>query len=316
MASAALAESSTPSSVGSDFDEQVLEFSCAGTAPLVGVLAAPQPPASADALGVVIIVGGPQYRAGSHRQFVHLARALAAAGYPALRFDVRGMGDSAAADPSPLRGFQDINDDIAAAIEALLQARPSLRGVALWGLCDGASAALLYSHERADSRVKALALANPWVRSQASLARTHVKHYYRQRLMERAFWAKLVRGGMALQALRGLWSNLRVATRGTPEGDALVPFQDRMAVGWAAFDGSILLLSSGQDLTAREFDDIAATQPRWQAALSRRAPQVVRVPEADHTFSAPAAQAAAEAATVQWLAGVAAASASMHPRLL
>ncbi len=45
-------------------------------------------------LGVLIVVGGPQYRVGSHRQFVLLARALAARGFAAMRFDCTGMGDS------------------------------------------------------------------------------------------------------------------------------------------------------------------------------------------------------------------------------
>ncbi len=46
-------------------------------------------------VGVIIVVaGGPQYRTGAHRQFVRLARMFAARGYPVLRFDLRGMGDS------------------------------------------------------------------------------------------------------------------------------------------------------------------------------------------------------------------------------
>ena len=45
-------------------------------------------------LGVIILIGGPQYRAGAHRQFVHLARSLADEGIACLRFDFRGMGDS------------------------------------------------------------------------------------------------------------------------------------------------------------------------------------------------------------------------------
>jgi hypothetical protein len=43
---------------------------------------------------VVIIVVGPQYRAGLHRQFVSLARTLSTAGFLVLRYDYRGMGDS------------------------------------------------------------------------------------------------------------------------------------------------------------------------------------------------------------------------------
>ena len=44
--------------------------------------------------GLLIVVGGPQYRVGSHRQFVLLARNLSIAGIPVMRFDYRGMGDS------------------------------------------------------------------------------------------------------------------------------------------------------------------------------------------------------------------------------
>ena len=62
--------------------EQVLNFSCAGEH-LLGIVAAPAAPVSAP-LGVLIIVGGPQYRAGSHRQFVSLSRGLASAGYPVI----------------------------------------------------------------------------------------------------------------------------------------------------------------------------------------------------------------------------------------
>ena len=73
------------------YDEVGLLFNCAGET-LVGVLARPPSSQLQGSLGVVIIVGGPQYRAGSHRQFVSLARALAAAGHAVLRFDYRGMG--------------------------------------------------------------------------------------------------------------------------------------------------------------------------------------------------------------------------------
>ncbi|MFY7949699.1 MAG: hydrolase 1, exosortase A system-associated, partial [Gemmatimonas sp.] len=145
--------------------ETPLLFTCQGQR-LVGVLGTPQhsdepgggPGAPRPA--VLIVVGGPQVRAGSHRQFVELARALAAAGHPVLRFDVRGMGD---AEGEP-RSFEALDDDLAAAIDALVRACPQAPGVLLWGLCDGASASLLYLRRRPDPRVKGLALANPWVR--------------------------------------------------------------------------------------------------------------------------------------------------------
>ena len=60
-----------------NYTEQTTAFACAGET-LLGILAEPQTPAHT---GVVVVVGGPQYRVGSHRQFVLLSRALAAAGF-------------------------------------------------------------------------------------------------------------------------------------------------------------------------------------------------------------------------------------------
>lgn len=58
--------------------ESTLSFDCQGER-LVGILAEPVTGEPAE-VGVVIVVGGPQYRAGSHRQFTLLARHFAAHG--------------------------------------------------------------------------------------------------------------------------------------------------------------------------------------------------------------------------------------------
>ena len=60
------------------FVEETAQFSCGGDT-LYGVLARPQKSVHTARTGVVVIVGGPQTRVGSHRQFVLLSRALAAA---------------------------------------------------------------------------------------------------------------------------------------------------------------------------------------------------------------------------------------------
>jgi exosortase A-associated hydrolase 1 len=276
--------------------EHALTFDCVGET-LVGVLATPAAADEAD-VGVVIVVGGPQVRAGSHRQFTLLARHLAAAGYPVLRFDVRGMGDSTGAP----RDFKALDEDIACAIRALQQHRPSVQRVVLWGLCDGASAALLFADQGADARLAGLCLLNPWVRSDASLARTHVKHYYLQRLREAEFWRKLLRGGVARRAATELVHNLRQALR-RPSAEAAgpVPFQQRMARAWAAFDGPVLLMLSGNDYTAREFVEFTRDDPIWRANLARQQVARVEFAGADHTCSANADRCRMEAATLKWL---------------
>jgi exosortase A-associated hydrolase 1 len=273
---------------------EALVFPCAG-AELVGIVHVPAVP---DATGVVIVVGGPQYRVGSHRQFVHLADDLAAAGHATLRFDYRGMGDSA----GEFRGFEAVGDDIAAAVAALRRAVPSVRRVVLWGLCDAATAAAFRGQH--DATLAGLVLANPWVRTEAGLARSYVRHYYGNRLLQAEFWRRLLTGRVALG--RRLGEFLRDWRRargggvdvGVPAGPA--PLPDRLRAALAAYRGPVLLLLSGADLTAREFAGCLG-EPGWEAVRRRPALTRVDLPAADHTFSGAAARAAVSAATLAWL---------------
>ena len=285
--------------------EHCLQFDCAGS-PLVGIVAQPALPAR---VGVVIVVGGPQYRVGSHRQFTLLARRMAAAGFAALRFDCRGMGDSA----GPARDFLSIDEDIGAAIAALRRDQPTLQKVALWGLCDAASAALLYAHGRAPRDLGGLCLLNPWVRSAQSQATAQVKHYYLQRLMAPAFWRKLARGEVGLGRLGELAGNLSrmlVGRRHSAAAGSHLGFQQQMARAWQRVECPLLLILSGRDLTAKEFTDTLASDPAWRGALTRKALTRVDLPDADHTFSDPAMQLAVEQATLDWLNVLAEAEAS------
>ncbi len=272
---------------------------------LVGVLTAPEGPSRDTAL--LVVVGGPQVRAGSHRHFVQLARSLAAQGHAVLRFDVRGMGDSSGTPG----GFEQLQGDIAAAVGELQRLRPEVQRVVLWGLCDGASAALLYLQQTRDPRIGGLVLLNPWVRSPETLARATLRHYYVQRLMQPGFWRKLVGGSVGLAAVRGWWRNFQTArqqvrlARGT-EG---LPFAARMAEGWRGFKGPILLVLSGDDVTAHEFAGHAGSDTHWRGALAM--PQVKRVdlPTADHTFSSAEAGPQVLALTLDWLRGIGSAGA-------
>jgi len=284
--------------------ESTVAFGCAGES-LHGIVAAPAQPGAPAGVGVVVVVGGPQYRAGAHRQFVQLARALAEAGHPVLRFDVRGMGDSSGSQ----RSFESLSEDIGAAVGALQRAQPGVGKVVLWGLCDGASAALLYLNDTRDKRIAGLCLVNPWVRSEASLARTHVRHYYLQRLLQPAFWRKLASGGVGLRALRDLGRSVRLAVAGGSDASPAeavrdAPYQDLMARACQRFDGPVMLLLSDEDYTAKEFADRAATDPAWRRALARPNVARVTVEKADHTLSDRPARLALEAACVRWLAAL------------
>ena len=274
--------------------ESACSFACEDDR-LIGILhPAPEP---ADVL-VVIVVGGPQYRVGAHRQFVDLARRLAALGWPVFRFDYRGMGDAT----GDLGGFETVDADIRAAIDTGL-ARSGARRVVLWGLCDGASAIAFYAGS--DSRVAGIVLANPWVRTETGAAQARLKSYYSRRLVSPGFLAKLVRGRVDLpSALAGVVASLGAAVRrkiGLSHTADDLP--TRIADGLARFAGNVLILLSDRDLTADEFRQVAA-ENAWRARASgndRSVHQTVTLSGADHTFSQPGNPEAAAQATVQWL---------------
>jgi exosortase A-associated hydrolase 1 len=276
--------------------ESALTFECGGER-LVGVLA--EPAAESD-VGVVVVVGGPQYRVGSHRQFLLLGRRLAAEGIAVLRFDYRGMGDATGV----ARSFDDVSPDIGAAIDAFQAACPTIRRIVLWGLCDAASAALIYYETTRDARVAAVVILNPWVRSDATMAKVHLKHYYGRRVLEREFWKKLARGGVGLAgAMRSLIESVAAASMGRRQrnGSGPAAFQDRMARGLEAFDGPVLIVSSENDLTAKEFVEFARSDPNWRRVLARKNVDRQDVCEADHTFSTARWRREVEDRTLAWI---------------
>lgn len=263
---------------------------------LIGVLAHPRPGA-ARPTGVVIVVGGPQTRVGSHRQFVLMARALAQAGYPCLRFDYTGMGDS----PGPMPDFERAGPDIRRACDALVEALPACRRIVLWGLCDGASAALL--HAQGDPRIAAVIAANPWARSEATRSAALVTSHYGSRLRSPEFWRKLATGKIdvlasAREALGHAWRSRRARGKSAASADAGLP--TRLARVLASPRPPVRLQLSGNDLTAAEFE--IAMKPA--GVLEGSNVSALRLAQADHTFSAPEALRAVIEDSLQILDGL------------
>ncbi len=278
-------------------------FHC-GTDYLYGVLHQPE---NKSSRGVLIVVGGPQYRVGSHRQFTLLARQLATAGIPAMRFDCRGMGDSDGAT----RTFEAIDADIRCAIDTFIVRSPVLKEVVIWGLCDAASAALFYAST--DTRVTGLVLLNPWARTDAGKAGAYIKHYYLARLIDPDLWRKIARGEFRVgTAVRSFvqqlttWLGFKRAAP-LPTKDKAAPAPAPAALRLRLYDslrrypGRVLLILSGDDLTAGEFKDMVAASRPWRRLLRQARVTQRDLPGANHTFSRQAWRAQVEAWTETWV---------------
>ncbi|MEE9411545.1 MAG: hydrolase 1, exosortase A system-associated [Methylococcales bacterium] len=285
--------------------ETPLIFDCEGHS-LYGIAHLPQPPRQC---GVLIVVGGPQYRVGSHRQFLLLAREVANHGFPVLRFDYTGMGDS----EGEKKTFEYIETDLRAAIDAFYQQHSDLKHIVIWGLCDAASAALFYAYQ--DQRVKGLILLNPWVYTIQGEAKTYLKHYYLQRLLSRELWSKIISGKFnAVASIGSLASMVTKMIRVSPSGDADngntdssqfiaadLRLPERMKQGLERFEYPVLCILSGHDLTASEFKELIAADSDWQQLFKQQRIQRLDFDESDHTFSRAVWRNQVSEWTIDWL---------------
>jgi pimeloyl-ACP methyl ester carboxylesterase len=270
-----------------------------GPAPLFGVATAPS--VSPSATTVVLCNAGSVHHVGPHRSYVELARALAVAGVPSIRFDLRNLGDSLggpSADenhPYPATALEDV-----AAVVEWAAGRAGCERVVVAGLCSGAHAAFHAGLEIPHPSLAAVVLINPltfrW-RDGMSLAQPTTSQqandelYYRRRFTDPAGWKRLIRlqtdfGGLFRFAWRfvgtraGEWlaealAMLRIRER-KPLAAALLRYPAsgrRLSIVFSAEDpGRSLLLAEARLVSRR---------------LRRRGRLDVSVISgADHTFSA------------------------------
>lgn len=289
-------QSSRP--VDTTIEDAVVTFGGDET-PMIGILSRPAGSQQASSTGVVIVVGGPQTRVGSHRQFVMLARALARAGHACLRFDASGMGDSSGPKPD----FEKLGPDIRAASDALLAQVPECSRIVLWGLCDGATASLL--HARDDARVAGVVAANPWARDEATRSAAIVRDHYGSRLRSPEFWRRLLSGKVqvwasVLEAIRHVAaSGAARSAKGTDAVDEAARLPLRVARAVSDMPVPLRLQLSGTDLTASEFR-IAMEA----SGIDLQRANVAHFDDADHTFSRPSAWSAATSDTLAFVAAL------------
>jgi len=271
-------------------DERILEVD-AGSGALLAIAHLPE---ETTAHGVLIVPGAPQYRVGPHRLFIDLARQLAHNGVAVMRMDRRGYGDAGGV---PVE-FEQSGPDIAAALAAFRAAAPGVRSFTVMGLCDGASAALL--HATALPGVDGLILLNPWVRGEAAEARAVLDAYYLPRLLRWRRWlAVMTSFGRMRGAVRGVAMAVLDALRKRDDGHPA--FVDAMLRHWIGFSGRSLVVLSGRDVTAAEFDQLVRRTLTWPVATRSADIAVVHMNDADHTFTARRHKARLAEEILAWL---------------
>ena len=238
-----------------------LIFACDGETLCASIDQAEKP------VGMLIVSGGNETRAGAFNGQARLAATLAARGYPVFRFDRRGVGDSTGAN----RSFLDSVNDISMALTAFRDAEPGVERIVAFGNCDAASALMLGRGLGCD----ALVLANPWTfednenANEAAPPASAIRARYRQKLTNpREVW-RLLSGGVSITKLAaGLARALRPASPPTS-------LANEMLAGLNAFEGPVRVLIAANDRTGQAF---AATCPQVAAETC---------PGAGHAFAEP-----------------------------
>jgi len=252
-------------------------FACEGVE-----LAGSLDPADATT-GLLLVSGGNELRSGPWGIQAQLAAKIATAGFPVLRFDRRGVGDSEGEN----LGFTTSAPDIAAAIHAFRAHLPRLKKIVAFGNCDAASALMLAVGAGCD----ALVLANPWTfdpepepqaetpppepeTTPTPMPPSALRSYYLRRLFNPAALKRLFTGKVKVADMA-----VSLAQAAAPDDPPGALARD-MAGGLAMFHGPVTILLAENDRTAQAF----------KAVWDKADPRLRTCPGAGHSFVEPQAR--------------------------
>lgn len=208
---------------GGEVREEALHFG--PREQLFGVVTEPIEKGPRAKTALILLTIAYHHRVGANRMHVAFAREAAALGFSALRFDIRGVGESRSPTGPPHPYTFEPLQDIAAAMDAL--AKRGVTRFVLAGLCSGAF--LAYHGALADPRVSGAILLNPQifyfkegdsldVRKKDVFKSTRT---YRQLLTSPETWKRLVRGEINVRPIAGKMLERGVRLVEARLGDAL-----------------------------------------------------------------------------------------------
>ncbi len=137
-----------------------------------------------DYPAVLLLNAGLVHHVGPNRIYVQLARRLAASGFPTLRFDLSGIGDSGnRTDNLSLR--DGIVSDVKEAMDFVARDQGA-RQFILTGICSGANNSLRVA--QSDARVIGVAPIEVY----NFATRAYHLYFYRKRLLQLSGWRRLI----------------------------------------------------------------------------------------------------------------------------
>jgi pimeloyl-ACP methyl ester carboxylesterase len=295
-------------------------FTCEGCR-LVGSLHQPAQPAP-DLPGIILLNQGPVDRGGAHRLYLKLAWRLTALGFPVLRFDARGVGESEGlweGEPSSISvpdAYGAIQKgvwvpDTRAAIE-FMQRATGVDRVILGGLCGGAATALLTgANHPAVDRVFAIGTPVTFTavtRRVADLPEAVIQRDSRQylrKLVDPKSWVRFLSFKTDYRTLLSVFSTqvqrrLKpvAANSETPEADEKMNLPLLHAIADSTAQGKrLLLVFSENDYLWQEFQE-----QMWRFGdRDRLAFDLVSIPDANHTLTEEPWQDALYEKVTAWL---------------
>jgi pimeloyl-ACP methyl ester carboxylesterase len=293
-------------------NERIVSFTC-DSCRLFGMLHLPTGSTAVHDVGVVLLNQGPLDRSGSHRTSVRLARRLVALGFPVLRFDARGVGESEGEWVQPAEGepirmlWREVEEgawvaDTHAAIDFFLR-EVAIKRVILAGLCGGGLTALHSAHHE---RVLGVAMVGMPVRPQSEtqgvsdLLDVHIESEavgYVGKMFTLQAWRRFITlqtdykilGAVLLARLRRL-VGLKPASSGVSDS-VNASFQRAIASG-----RRLIFIYAEGDYFWIEFQHLFMAQfPQANYGFS-----VTSVPQANHTFTERAGQEQLEQILTNW----------------
>lgn len=262
---------------------------------LFGILGRAKAPK--DLPAIVLFNSGAVHRVGPHRLHVALARHLAALGFPCLRFDLAGLGDSVREPPHrenhPYQAFA--TEDAREALSYLRDTFGFTRFI-LMGLCSGAHTSFHAALDAGSEDVRGVVLINPltfhWQEGMSLDTSRHLwaVSHYRKSAADPEKWRKLLRGDADFANLARVGWRYVADTAGQKARSLAAVFLPRFGSKLsrdlqALLDGEKSLhfiISEGDP----GYDILVAGAGRTVAKAQRAGRLSVNfIPGADHTFS-------------------------------